>query len=116
KALRVLREQIVENLRPLSVAVLETDLAARTQMEQSVKGILARLTTANAAILEQEVADLASARADLNRTIDDLTVDIRAARDAEYNPIILAGESIDPADGTRWVRSHQAGNDWLPGP
>lgn len=116
KALRVLRGQIVETLRPLSVAVLETDLEARTQMEQSVKGILARLTTANEESLKREVADFATARAELNGEIDRLTGKLSEARDAEYLPIIIAGESISPSDAARWVRQNESGNDWVPGP
>lgn len=116
KALSVLRDQIEESLRPLTVAVLETDMVARTQMEQSVKGILSRLTTAHEPTLEREVADLASARAHLNGEIDRLTVQLCEARDAEYLPIVIAGESIAPADAARWVRENIQGNDWIPGP
>jgi hypothetical protein len=47
KALRVLRDQIVEQLRPLCVAVLENDIDSRDQMERSVKEIVARCTTLN---------------------------------------------------------------------
>src|SRR5207253_4171319 len=36
KALRVLRDQVVESLRPLCVAVLDQDLVSRAQMEHSV--------------------------------------------------------------------------------
>ena len=44
KALRVLREQMVEELRPLCVSVLDNDLEGRTQMEQAVRGIVHRLS------------------------------------------------------------------------
>ena len=44
KALRVLREHIVEDLRPLCVALLEQDLEGRTQLESAVRGIVRHLT------------------------------------------------------------------------
>jgi len=116
KALRLLRSQIVESLQPLSVAVLENDLTARAQMEGSVRAILARLTTDNDETLEREVGDLAATRAEMNAGIDDLTNQLREAREAEYLPILLGGESVPPADAARWVREHAAGNDWIPGP
>jgi hypothetical protein len=40
RALRVLRGQVDETLRPLCVAVLDTDLESRKQMEESVRAIL----------------------------------------------------------------------------
>jgi hypothetical protein len=94
KALRVLRDQVVEALRPLCVAVLEQDVEARTQLEQSVRGILARLTAAREESLGREVAALAETRAGLIAEIDRITADLRTAREAEYLPIAIAGESM----------------------
>jgi len=116
KALRVLRDQVVEALRPLCVAVLEHDLEARTQMEQSVRGILARLTTAREETLGHEVAALTDTRARLIAEIDRITADLGAAREAEYLPITIAGESVAPSDAARWVRDRREGNDWIPAP
>src|SRR5215831_113563 len=73
KALRVLRGQIVETLKPLCVALLDNDLEGRTQMEEAVKGILSRLTSSNEGILERELTSLGDSRADLNRNIGDVT-------------------------------------------
>jgi very-short-patch-repair endonuclease len=115
KALRVLRQQIVDTLKPLCVAVLENDLDGRTQMEQAVRGILSRLTHANEDGLSREVAELAETRASLNGEIERLTADLRSAREAEYAPILVGGDSIAPADAARWVNANQVGNDWVPG-
>jgi very-short-patch-repair endonuclease len=116
KALRVLREQVVESLRPLCVAVLDHDLESRVQMEQSVKGILTRLTQSNPAMLQHEVDSLATKREALNQEIDRISVQLEEARAVEYRPIVLAGESVDPSEAARWTRSHFSGNDWIPGP
>jgi very-short-patch-repair endonuclease len=116
KALRVLRDQVVEALRPLCVAVLDNDLEARAQMEQSVRGILARLTTAREEALEREVAALTGTRDALLGEIDRITADLRAAREAEYLPITSAGHAIEPSDAARWVRDHRQDNDWIPAP
>jgi very-short-patch-repair endonuclease len=114
KALRVLRDQVVEALQPLCVAVLEHDLETRTQMEQSVRGILARLTAAREESLEREIKALGDTRAGLIAEINRITADLRAAREAEYLPITIAGESIAPSEAARWVRERQDGNDWIP--
>lgn len=114
KALRVLRDQVVEPLRSLCVAVLENDLEGRKQMEQAVRGILARLTESSDETLAREAAQFASLRDALNAEIDRITTDLRAAREAEYLPIVVAGESIDPAEAARWVRDNADRNDWIP--
>lgn len=116
KALRVLRDQIVESLRPLCVAVLDHDLESRTQMEQSVKGILDRLTRVHPETLQHEAQALTSKRQALNEDIDRISAQLHDARAAEYQPIALAGESAEPSEAARWVRAHETGNDWIPGP
>jgi very-short-patch-repair endonuclease len=115
KALRVLRGQIVSTLQPLCVALLDNDLEGRTQMEEAVKGILARLTSADENVLERELMSLSDTRAELNRDIGEVTAKLRLAREAEYRPIPIGGESLQPSEATRWVNDHQCGNDWIPG-
>ena len=116
KALRVLHQQLDPSLQPLCVSVLENDSDTRRQMEQSVRGILHRLTTSDASGLEREVEDLARARERLNQQIEQITADLRRAREVEYDAIFLAGEPIEPAEAARWVAASQEGNDWIPGP
>ena len=116
KALRVLRGQLDPNLQPLCVAVLENDLETRSQMEQSVRGILSRLTSSDEERLKREGEGLEKARATLNETIRGITADLRLAREGEYQPIVIAGEPVDPAEAARWIGANQAGNDWIPGP
>src|SRR3989454_6755982 len=42
KALRVLRDHVVEKLRPLTVSVLESDIESRSQLEGAVSTIIER--------------------------------------------------------------------------
>ncbi len=116
KALRVLRAHIVDTLRPLCVAVLDQDLDSRTQLEQSVRGILSRLTESSEEQLEEEAASLERARLACNQRLEVVTRSLRETREAEYAPIAIAGESLDPSEAARWVREHQDGYDWIPGP
>ena len=116
KALRVLRGHVVESLQPLCVALLDSDIEGRTQMEQAVRGILDRLTNATPESLERDVVRFAESRLELINDIERLTADLRTARQAEYLPITIAGEALDPAEAARWVGSNRQGNDWIPGP
>lgn len=116
KALRVLRDQVVPELQPLCVAVLDNDTESRGQMEQSVRGILSRITTSDEDRLRQEVAALTAERQRLNDEITRITAELRTIREAEYTPIVIGGVSIAPAEAARWVVQHAEGNDWIPGP
>lgn len=116
KALRVLREQIVDAIRPLSVAVLENDQRAREQMEDAVHHILSRLATSRESTLEKEVGQFAQERVELNDKINGLTKDLRTIREAEYLPILLAGVATQPSLASSWVADNSQGNQWIPGP
>ena len=115
KALRVLRQHIVEPLRPLAVAVLENDLEGRRQMEEAVRQILAKLTE-SAERLARDAERLSADRVKLNAAIDEVTHQLEDARAAEYRSIVVSGKAYTPAEAARLVRSHQEGNDWIPGP
>jgi len=117
KALRVLREQIVEELRPLCVSVLDNDLEGRAQMEQAVRGIVHRLSTSTEDRLAAELDSLTIERRQLAEEVERLTQELRSAREAEYLPIkVGGGEEVTPADAARQVgdQAHRLG--WLPGP
>lgn len=118
KALRVLREHIVEDLRPLCVALLEQDLEGRTQLEGAVRGIVERLTAAHEPQLTREIASLTTARADLIGAIAKLAGDLHVAREGEYVPIVPAAgdESVAPADAAREIGRNSDAHSWLPGP
>jgi very-short-patch-repair endonuclease len=116
KALRVLREQIVEELRPLCVSVLDNDLAGRTQMEHAVRGIVHRLSGSTEHHLEQELTTLAHSRNELLAEIARITGDLTTIRQSEYAPIGVGDEDVAPADAARHVESHSHLYDWLPGP
>lgn len=115
KALGVLRDQVVESLQPLCVSVLENDLKGRSQLESSVRGILSRITSSTPEQLEGRAADLAVDRLHIRAEIEAIVGELRKARSAEYEPIVVSGEATDPAQAARWVTDHATGNDWIPG-
>ena len=116
KALRVLRDQVVKELQPLCVAVLDSDVESRGQMEDSVRGILSRITTSTPEQLAHEAAVLTARRQALNERVTRITTDLRTVRAAEYTPIVAAGVATAPAEAARWVARNAEGNDWIPGP
>jgi very-short-patch-repair endonuclease len=116
KALRVLREHLVEELRPLCVALLDNDLEGRTQMEQAVRGIVHRLSTSSEERLLADLRALTDERQKLLLEIERVTEELRAVRQSEYLPIVLANEDVAPADAARFVEREGDRLGWLPGP
>lgn len=115
KALGVLRGHIIEPLRALAVAVLDNDLEGRTQLEDSVRTILGRLNESQDR-LSADIERLAADRQRLIWEINKVTHDLRAVREAEYQPIAISSTAYPPAESARWVAKNEEGNAWIPAP
>ncbi len=116
KALRVLREHIVEQLRPLCVSVLESDIESRKQLEISVQAISERLTSSDAESLEREAQRLAQQRKTLLWKLQHARKALLDARADEYRDIVVAGEGYPPSEAARKVTQEKGRHDWIPGP
>lgn len=115
KALRVLREKVVEDLRPLCVSVLDRDAESRQQLEESVKGIVQGLATSREEHLRQ--ADQAdTARQRTWKKLRVIEQDLRRSIRDQYDDIIVDGETISPVAAARLINSEGASHAWLPGP
>ena len=116
KALRVLRQHVPPDLRPLCVTLLDQDLEGRTQLEEAVRGIVERVGASDEATLENEVARLTDTRRRLMEKVAALHEQLRVARVSEYVPVTFGGESIPPVDAARLAREERELHSWLPGP
>lgn len=113
KALKVLREKVVEPLQPLCVSVLKGD---RSQMEKSVDAILDRFSTLNPDQLEREAADLADQRKKLIALLKNSRRKLLDARQDEYRAVVWAGKQYSPSKAARLVNTGRAANGWIPAP
>jgi very-short-patch-repair endonuclease len=116
KALRVLRNHLVEELRPLCVSVLESDLDSRQQLEQSVQAISRRLGESDADLLEREAGWLENERSALIERMRTLQEQLKNARADEYRDVIYGGKGVPPSDAARTVTDGRGLHDWIPGP
>jgi very-short-patch-repair endonuclease len=116
KALRMVRQHIVPELRPLCVSVLESDLDSRKQLESAVGSIAERLSRADAGSLEMQAKKLESERLDLLKKLDEIRNQLTEARADEYRDIAIGGKSWAPADAARQVMREKEARGWIPGP
>ncbi|RYG67599.1 hypothetical protein EON80_13290, partial [bacterium] len=116
KALRVLRDQVVEPLRPLCVSVLDNDVEGRHQLEAAVNAIVERLASDSALELVQQGQALAKQRSQFIRDLQDARAALLEARGGEYREIVVQGDTLSPSEAARIVAQGCGVNDWLPGP
>ncbi len=113
KALRVLREQVVEPLQPLCVSVLDE---GSKQMESAVDVITERLASSNAEVLERQAKRYQEERLALLRQLRKLREQLRDARYDEYRALVVAGEQYSPVQAAKLVATGRERDGWIPTP
>ncbi|WP_145254091.1 AAA domain-containing protein [Planctomycetes bacterium Pan216] len=116
KALSVLRDHVVEELRPLCVSVLDSDMNSRQQLEDSVSAISHRLSDDDAERLKRESSQLDELRRETIRRLDALQDEIQRALANEYRDVVFAGQSFSPSEAAKKVAAGVGQHDWIPGP
>ncbi len=116
KALRVLRQQVVEQLQPLCVSVLENDAGSREQLKGSIEAIVERLSSSDADRLGYEAHTFQRQRGAILTRIREVRQQIIAARANEYRDVVVAGQGYTPSEAARTVSEGRGRHDWIPGP
>jgi very-short-patch-repair endonuclease/superfamily I DNA/RNA helicase len=116
KALRVVRDNVPEDLRPLCVSVFGSDRGARNQLESSIGSITERLTSDTSATLLTKAAGLESQRKEILHTCLELKHKLREALENEYREIIVDDVRFSPSDAARFIAEHHEKSAWIPAP
>ena len=116
KALKVVRDQVVQQLRPLCVSVLDSDVESRKQLESSVDEIVSRLSRNDAHQLENAASDRGAKRSALVSRYRELADAILNARADEYREILTGGEAFSPSEAARRVQAGRSTSDYIPSP
>jgi hypothetical protein len=115
KALRVLREQVVEPLRSLCVSVLDSDMAGKKELESAVASLATRLDD-DLTLLQHEAADFAKRRQQLVSELHANRNYLELAVNGEYRSVILDGHEYEPVQAAKEVAQGVGTHDWIPGP
>ncbi|MHB1047982.1 MAG: AAA domain-containing protein [Thermoanaerobaculia bacterium] len=115
KSLRVLRSLVEKEIQSLCLSVLDTDLASRSALEESVAEIVRRLGedtdgSSNLRIAEQ----LAKQRGGIKRQLQAAETELREARADEHRQIVVGGAGVAPAEAAREVKAAKGSWEWLP--
>jgi very-short-patch-repair endonuclease len=114
KALRVLREQVVEPLRPLCVSVLESTLDSNNELKASVDEIIRRLSDPNTEEARREAEYLQHRREQLRSDLERARSELAIAVNDEYRDVVVAGKGYSPSDAARLVAEGVGRDEWVP--
>lgn len=126
KALTVLRDKVVEPLRPLCLSVgvpirdaatgVESETYSRKLMENAIDEITERLSSASAPALMKDAEILEKERRGLLERLRDARTRLQSARRDEYRPVVIAGAEYPPAQAAREVAAGTTQDGWIPTP
>jgi Rad3-related DNA helicase len=103
KALRVLREQVVEGLRPLCVSVLEAGGENQAQLKSAISGIVERLQGTNADTMNRQADGFQQERFKILNRLESTRARLHDARADEYRDVVVGGQSWSPSDAARII-------------
>jgi very-short-patch-repair endonuclease/Cdc6-like AAA superfamily ATPase len=115
KALRILRDKVVEPLQPLCVSVLQNDKKSHEELQQSVRQIHVQLSQDDS-FLKRDTLRLQAERNAVLKELNDARQRLLEARQEEIRELVLAGKTFRPIDAAKLVKAGEGKNDWIPGP
>ena len=115
KALRVLRQKVVEPLQPLCISVLQNDKQSQEELQHSVRQIHVRLSQDDH-LLEREAAQLKLTRKRILDQLRETRTRLLDARLDEIRGVVFGGKDIRPIDAAKRVKQGAGSDDWIPSP
>ncbi len=116
KALRVLREHVAADLRPLCVSVLERDTDSRKQLESAITAIDEKFTSLDLDKIEDETKILKQRRSGIVDDLKKARHELKLASADEYRDVVVAGCAYSPSQAARIVAGRRGTDNWIPGP
>lgn len=116
KALRRVRDQVVEPLQSLCVSALGADVQSRDELEQAISQMVSRLGEYDSRELKREANRLEEERTDLKQKLTEKKAELRQARRSEYDSIVIGGQEFHPTEAAKKVERERNEHGWIPGP
>jgi len=115
KALRVLRQKVVEPLQPLCISVLHNDKQSQEELQSAVQKIHVRLSQ-DSGLLERDAQHLQAERKRILEALREARKLLLEARQDEIRDITVDEKTIRPIDAARQVKEGVGSADWIPSP
>jgi very-short-patch-repair endonuclease len=115
KALRVLRQKVVEPLQSLCISVLQNDKQSQEELKQSVQKINVGLSGDDHK-MEREATWLKDTRKQIINQLLEARKRLLNARQDEIRGVVFGGNDIRPIDAAKRVKQGAGTDDWIPSP
>lgn len=115
KALRVLRQKVVEPLQPLCISVLHNDKQSQEDLQSSVRTIHLRLSE-DAQLLERQAQRLHDERKRILNSLRDTREKFLDARQDEIRDVVFSGKATRPIEAAKRVKEGAGKDNWIPSP
>ena len=115
KALRVLRQKVVEALQPLCISVLHNDKQSQEDLQSSVRKIHLRLSEDDR-LLERDAQRSRDERKRILKALCDTREKFLDARQDEIRDVVFAGKGTRPIEAAKRVKDGTGKDDWIPSP
>ncbi len=112
-ALAVLRDKLPNDIRPLAISLLSTELDGMKQFEHAINKIASEVQSIDRSATARQIAQLELDIDILHGMIARVDYDITRWAKANLEPIDLDGERIDPQDAAREVIQGEGQYEWL---
>lgn len=114
KALRVLKDKIPEQIRPLCVPLLGADRQSLQEIENAIRIIQDQLASTDPDALAREVEDLWRDVQAERSQIAEHRLRLRSAAEQEHTPLLWQGQSLPRPEVARRVGEGEGSHGWLP--
>lgn len=114
KALRVLRDKVVPDLRPLCVSVLDDEAESKRQLEASVEKIVEHLDSDDPECLKIKAGKTQSRRLEILRDLSCGWQKLKEVRSLEYRDMTILGTSYKPSEAAKKIYEGKGKHDWIP--
>jgi very-short-patch-repair endonuclease/Cdc6-like AAA superfamily ATPase len=115
KALRVLRQKVVEPLQPLCISVLHNDKQSQEELQSAVQKIHVRLSQ-DGGLLERDAQHLQAERTRILEALREARKQLLNARQDEIRDVTVGEKTSRPIDAARQVKEGAGTADWIPSP
>jgi hypothetical protein len=115
RALRVLRQKVVEPLQPLCISVLQNDKQSQEELQTSVQKIHVRLSDDDR-LLERDSQRLRGERKRILEALRDARHRLLDARQDEIRDVVFGGKPMRPIDAAKRVKQGFDKDNWIPSP
>lgn len=115
KALRVLRQKVVEPIQPLCVSVLHNDKQSQEELQASVRKINVHLSE-DERLLERDAQRLRGERKRVLDALRETRGKLLDARQDEIRDVVFGGKSMRPIVAARRVKEGVGTDDWISSP